>query len=90
MKEEEKLLAPSEDCPNSNFFLMMNIIIWNCRGALKLSFQAKFGDFVANHDPVIFVVMETYFGSERAKEITDKLPFQWVIHTNTVGFAGGL
>ena len=88
MREEERLLALSEDCPNSKiFFLMMNTIIWNCRGALKPSFQASFRDLVANHDPVIFVVKETRLGSERAKEITDRLPFQGVIHIDSVGFA---
>ena len=68
----------------------MNIIIWNYRGALKLSFQANFRDLVANHDPIIFVVMETRLGSEMAKEIMGKLPFQGVIHTDLVGFVGGL
>jgi len=91
LREEERLLVPSEDCPISKFFsLMMNIIIWNCRGALKPSFQANFRDLVANHDPAIFVVMETRIGSERAKVITDKLPFQGAIHIDSIGFAGGL
>ena len=69
---------------------MMNIIIWNCRGAFKPSFQENFCDLVANHDPAIFVVMETCIGSERAKVITDKLPFQGAIHIDSIGFAGGL
>lgn len=38
----------------------------------------------------MFMVMETRLGDERAKEITDRLPFDGVIHTVTIGYIGGL
>lgn len=68
----------------------MNIVIWNCRGALKPSFQNHVRDLVALHDPIIFVVVETHIGGDRAKEIIERLPFQGAIHNDTIGFAGGL
>ncbi|XP_075655125.1 uncharacterized protein LOC142625332 [Castanea sativa] len=34
--------------------------------------------------------METRLGGDKAKVITENLPFQGAIHTDTVGFAGGL
>ena len=34
--------------------------------------------------------METKIGGERAREITDKLPFDEVITTDTIGYAGGV
>ncbi|XP_075670190.1 uncharacterized protein LOC142639952 [Castanea sativa] len=34
--------------------------------------------------------METRIGRERAREITDRLPFENAIHTDTIGLAGGL
>lgn len=34
--------------------------------------------------------METKVGGNRAKEITDRLPFDRVIHTDTIGLSGGL
>ena len=34
--------------------------------------------------------METRVGGEKAKELTDRLPFDGVIHTDTIGYAGGL
>ncbi|XP_050245887.1 uncharacterized protein LOC126693795 [Quercus robur] len=34
--------------------------------------------------------METRIGGDRAKEITDRLPFDGAIHTETIGFAGGI
>ena len=68
----------------------MNIIVWNCRGARKPSFQKYVRDLVRSHDPAILVVMETRFGGERAREITEKLPFDGAIHTDTIGYVGGL
>ena len=34
--------------------------------------------------------METQVGGERKREITDRIPFDGVIHTDTIGYAGGL
>ena len=69
----------------------MNIIIWNCKGALKPNFQAHVRDLVQNLNPTIFVVMETHLGGGgRAKEITNRLPFDGAIHTETIGYADEL
>ena len=38
----------------------------------------------------MLVVMETRVGGDRAREITDRLSFDGAIHTDTVGYAGGL
>ena len=43
-----------------------------------------------NHNPGIMVVMETRIGGVKAKEITDHIPFDGAIHTETIGFAGGI
>ena len=71
-------------------FLMMNIIIWNCRGARKPSFRKHVGDLVQNYNPAILVVMETRVGGDRAREITNLLPFDGAFHTDTIGYSGGL
>ena len=42
------------------------------------------------HNPAILVIMETRLGGARAKEITNRLPFDGNIHTESVGFIGGL
>ena len=68
----------------------MNIIAWNCRGTRKPAFKSHVRELVRIHDPAILIVMETRVGGDRAKEITDELPFDRVIHTDTIGFAGGL
>ena len=69
---------------------MMNIIIWNCRGALKPSFKKRVGDLVQNHNLAILVVMETQVRGDRAREITNLSPFDGAIHIDTIGYARGL
>ena len=88
--EDVKYLPPIDECPISFLCLVMNILVWNCRGALKPSFQNRVRDLVNNHDPAIMIIMETHIGGDRARDITDRLPFSGAIHTDTIGFAGGL
>jgi len=38
----------------------------------------------------MLVVMETYVGGGRAKDITNRLPFDGSVHTDTIGYADGL
>ena len=57
---------------------------------MKPSFQFDVRELITNYDPTILVIMETRIGSDKAKEITDRLPFQGAIHTDTIGYAGGL
>ena len=38
----------------------------------------------------MLVVMETLVGGSRAKEISEKLPFDGAVHTETIGYVGGL
>ena len=59
-------------------------------GASKPSFQNRVRELVQNHNPEILVVMETRAGGNRAREITERLPFDGVIHTDTIGYDDGL
>ncbi|XP_075653884.1 uncharacterized protein LOC142624237 [Castanea sativa] len=43
-----------------------------------------------DNNPDIFIVTETKVGGDRAKEITNKLPFDGAMHTDTIGYTGGL
>ncbi|XP_030960232.1 uncharacterized protein LOC115981934 isoform X1 [Quercus lobata] len=90
LMEEVKFLPPIDECPNSIHCLVMNIIVWNCRGPSKPSFQSHVRELVHNHDPAIMIIMETCIGGEQAKDITGRLPFDGAIHTDTIGFVGGL
>ena len=77
-------------CPLLDHILLMNIIAWNCRGARKLAFKSYVKKLVRNHDLAILIVMETRIEGDMVKEITDELPFDGAIHTDTIGYAGGL
>ena len=54
------------------------------------NFQKHVVELTRIHDPAVFVVMETRLGGERAKGITDRLPFDGAIHMETIGYSGGL
>ncbi|KAL0005724.1 hypothetical protein SO802_013285 [Lithocarpus litseifolius] len=84
------LLSPHNEYPSPNHSLSMNIIVWNSRGVLKPNFQNHVRELARIHNPAILVIMETTLGGARAKEITDRLPFDGAIHTETVRFIGGL
>ena len=68
----------------------MNIICWNCRGALSPCFRNTLDSQISKYNPSIVIVMETHIGGLRAKDITDRLPFDGAIHTDTIGYAEGL
>ena len=90
LREQVMALPQNEKCfPPISCFLM-NIIIWNSRGALEPNFQPHVRELVQNHNPAIMVIMETCLGGNRAKEITYRLPFDSAIHTDTIGRVGGL
>lgn len=36
------------------------------------------------------IITKTRVGGERAKDITDRLPFDGTIHSDTVGYSGGI
>lgn len=45
---------------------------------------------MSKHNPSLVIVTETRVGGARAKDITNGLPFDRAIHTDTIGYAGGL
>ena len=67
----------------------MNIIAWNCRGVLNPEFQNHVRELVQNHNLAMLIVMESRIGGDRTKEITNRLPFDEAIHTETIGYALG-
>ena len=68
----------------------MNILMWNCSGALNPNFKRRVLEMAVNHRPGIMVITETRVGGSRAKKIIEGLPFDGFITTETIGYAGGL
>ena len=69
---------------------IMNILIWNCRGAMKPTFKKTVMDLVELHQPVILVITETRIDGPRADEIIRRLSFDGAYSTKTIGHAGGI
>ena len=71
-------------------FKIMNVLIWNCRGAMKPQFRKMVMDLVNWHMPLIMVITETTMSGARADEIIESLPFDGVAVADMIGFAGGI
>ena len=80
---------PEIEVPLSQF-VKMNVLLWNCRGALNQDFKTRIFEMAINHRPAIFVVTETRVGGDRAAKIIEGLPYDGFITTDTIGYAGGL
>ena len=81
---------PHEVRPSTPLSNSMNIILWNCRGALNPRFHLALSDLINTHFLSLVIITETRVGGERAKDMTDRLPFDGAIHSDTVGYSGGL
>ena len=90
LRREARALSPSNECLNPFHQLTMNIIVWNCRGTLKPNFQSHVRELARTHNPAILVVMKMRIRGDRAKEITNRLPFDGAIHVEIIGYAGGI
>ena len=69
---------------------IMNILIWNCRGAMKPTFKKTTLDLVEWHQPVIFVITETRIDGPMTDDIIRRLPFDGAYSTETIGYASGI
>ena len=68
----------------------MNILIWNCRGAMKPSFWSSIRDLTKFHSRGIVVVTETRISGSRAGDILRSLPYDGIHTTDPIGYAGGI
>ena len=75
---------PNTDCAK------MNILMWNCRGALNEDFARRIYEMAVNYSPSIMVLTEMRVGGERAARIIEKLPFDGSFATDIIGYVGGL
>ena len=77
------------EIPN-NHCAKMNILLWNCRGALGMDFKRHVLEMMVNHLQSILIITETRVGGDRAAKIIEDLPFDGFFTTETIGYAGGL
>lgn len=65
--------------------LIMNMIIWNCRGANNPNFCNNFSDVIFRHCPAIMIISETKLCGIKAQQIIDRLPLDGAIVANSFG-----
>ena len=82
-------LVSYSNCP-SLCNLIMNTLIWNCRGALNPTFCDVVNNLIQMHSPAIMVIGETKVSGERAKMISDRINLDGAIFANSIGLSGGL
>nr|POE76978.1 hypothetical protein CFP56_49691 [Quercus suber] len=68
----------------------MNVLVWNCRGALNSDFKKRVFEMAVNHFPSVMIITETRIEGDRAAKICEDLPFDGFFVTDTIGYAGGL
>ena len=87
---EAAMMNPSKVKVLMGQLVQMNILMWNCKGALNPNFMRWIFEMVVNHHPSIMVITETKVGGKRAKRIIEGLPFDGFLTTETIGHASGL
>lgn len=87
---EAAAMRPNQvEVPCGNYF-NMNILLWNCRGAMNADFKCRVLEMMVNHQPSIMVITKTRVRGDWAERIIAELPFDGFYTTDTVGYAGGL
>ena len=87
---EAATMNPSRVKVPMDQFVKMNILMWNCRGALNPDFKRRVFEMAVNHRPSIMVITETRVWVSKAEKIIEGLPFDGFITTETIDYAGGL
>ena len=84
------LLPPTKAFLLSLFILIMNMLIWNCRGAINPTFCDVVNELVRLHSPAIMIIVETKVSGDRARRILENLDLDGAIFANSIGLTGGL
>ena len=86
------LLLPEYLFSFSIYFLYvdMNMLIWNCRGALNPNCFCLISDLIRKHLLAILVIMETKVSGDKARSIVNRLPMDGAILVNNIGLTGSL
>lgn len=86
------MFCPLASYSNCSFLcnLIMNMLIWNCRGAPNTFFCDVVNNLIQMHSLTIMVIGETKVSGVRAKWISDRINLDRAIFANSIGLSGGL
>jgi hypothetical protein len=68
----------------------MNIISWNCRGAMGKGFVNLMKDMIRERKSNFILLMETYVSGNKAKKIAKRIGLSDSFIIDVVGHAGGI
>ncbi|KAG7579386.1 Ribonuclease H domain [Arabidopsis thaliana x Arabidopsis arenosa] len=71
-------------------YLMMNCILWNCRGANKSNFRRSIRYLLKKYETDVLAIFETHAGGNRAAQICHGIGFENSYRVDAVGQSGGL
>lgn len=80
---------PYDENPNL-YFINMNIISWNTRGARNYDFRKAFRDMTRTYKPDLYILTETRLSGDRATAVLNSLGYERYIKIDTMGFTGGI
>ncbi|XP_057452371.1 uncharacterized protein LOC130744196 [Lotus japonicus] len=70
--------------------VMMNWLIWNCRGAGKKNFVSFVKDCTRIYNLGFVAILEPRIGNFRADQVIKRLGFECVVKADPVGYSGGI
>lgn len=80
---------PYDDNPNL-YFLNMNIISWNTRGAGNSDFRKAFRDMTRTYKPDLYILIDTRLSGDRATFAISSLSYERYMKVDALGFIGGI
>lgn len=69
---------------------MMNMLVWDCRGAGNKRFPGLIRDYIKMYNLCFLAVLEPRISGTRADNVINKLGFDGIARSNAIGFAGGV
>ena len=69
---------------------MGRILVWNVRGVQHSDFKKLWLELISREKVKGLILIETHVDGDKAKQITNSLPFSNVEMMNTIGFASGI
>lgn len=79
-----------ECLPLSTNGFMMNLLVWNCRGAGGRNFPGHIRDLVSIYKLSFVAILEPRIIGNRANNVINRIGFDGVVKVEARGFAGGI
>lgn len=72
------------------YVFMMNMLIWNCKGAGNNRFPDLIRDYVKMYKLGFLAIIEPHISGVRADNVINKLGFDGIARSDAITFVGGI